>query len=289
MPLETMTGHKISALLSRAQEEVGSDAFVLSIRRTPSGRGGRFELVVADPETAGEWKRMVGLRGVGGEETRMAPRLLAAEVRRDCRPLVIALVGPTGAGKTTTIAKLANHPEVFGGSAVGLVCLDTYRVGAMEQCRIYAELSRTPLEVVYDSKEIERALRRLRGCRVLLVDTAGRGPGANGDLEETRSHLRRLKPDEVHLTLPAGLNPRFARTILSDHLRCGLTHILATKMDEFPEDETVFHLAAEFKIPMRWVANGQEVPGDLISAQAWGARLSAAGARAAARSPVEAA
>jgi flagellar biosynthesis protein FlhF len=269
MPLETLTGQKISLLLSKAQQKVGADAVVLSLKQNGAAPGGLYELVVADPETAREWRRALGSQRATGGDSTMIPRPLAEGSPRGDHPFVIALVGPTGAGKTTTIAKLANHPEVFAGRALGLVCLDTYRVGAVEQARIYAELSRAPLEIVYEAKEIGRAMRRLKDCHVLLVDTAGRGPGGDGDVEATRMHLQRLKPDEVHLTLPAGLNPRFARRILSDHLRYGVTHILPTKVDEFPEDETAFHLAAEHRLGTRWVTNGQAVPGNLLSARAW--------------------
>src|SRR5262249_4279501 len=80
------------------------------------------------------------------------------------RPVVIALVGPTGAGKTTTMAKLANHSQAFGGRRVGILCLDTYRIAGVEQARQYAELSKLPFEVAWDTAGLARALRRLKDC-----------------------------------------------------------------------------------------------------------------------------
>jgi flagellar biosynthesis protein FlhF len=193
----------------------------------------------------------------------MTPRLGLNPAARRRGPAVVALVGPTGAGKTTTLAKLARHPRVFDGLPVGLLCLDTYRVGALEQLRIYAEIARVPLEAVYEAADLERAQRRLRHCEVVLVDTAGRGPTARRDMDATASQLKLLCPAEVHLTLPAGLQPRLARRVLDDHRIYGVTHLLATKLDEFPDDDSVFALAAEAGLPMRWWTDGQEVPMDL--------------------------
>jgi flagellar biosynthesis protein FlhF len=176
---------------------------------------------------------------------------------------VVALVGPTGSGKTTTIAKLANHPQAFGGARVGLLCLDTYRIGGVEQSRQYAELSRLPLEVAWDAADVGRALRRLRDCAIVLVDTPGRGPRAAADLRETQVRLLELAPDEVHLVVPAGLQPALARRLVSAHLPLGVTHLLPTKLDEFPDERGAFELARQFALPMRWVTDGQEVPRDL--------------------------
>jgi flagellar biosynthesis protein FlhF len=180
--------------------------------------------------------------------------------------VIVALVGPTGAGKTTTIAKLANHPEVFGTWTVGLLSLDTYRVGAVEQSRIYAELAGLPFEVAYEESEVADALARLGRREVVLVDTAGRSPRRADDLDATRRQLEQLGPDEVHLVLPAGLQPSHARRMLAEYRPLGVTHLLATKLDECPDDPTVFALAADRGLPMRWAATGQEVPNDLSAA-----------------------
>ena len=198
--------------------------------------------------------------------TAMIPTHLLAAARAAGRPGVIAFVGPTGAGKTTSIAKLANHAHVFGAMPVGLISLDTYRIGAIEQTRIYGDLSKLPVEIIYETRQIAGAMKRLRHCEIILVDTAGRGPRGHADAAETRAQLRELHPDEVHLALPAGLRAEQARRIIETHLPYGLTHLLVSKLDEDPEDITAFQLAVETNLSMRWIGDGQDVPADLRSA-----------------------
>jgi flagellar biosynthesis protein FlhF len=196
------------------------------------------------------------------------------------RPLVVAVVGPTGAGKTTTIAKLATHARAFAGKRVAFACLDTYRVAGAEQLRQYAELARVPMAVAYDARDAERALHRFADVDVVLVDTAGRAPGAAADHAAMHRQLLAMGPDEVHLVLPAGLQAAVARDTAVRHLRFGVTHVLATKLDEVPAERVVFDTAAAFGLPMRWIANGQEVPDDLA--------LAPRASGAPARQPVEA-
>jgi flagellar biosynthesis protein FlhF len=331
MPLEILTGADVPALLKRAQQRLGEDAVVVSVRRVAEGGRTSFEMIAADPATA-ERQRRAEAVPPRGADARLAggvprpreaappaaepgdaefwrldrspgpsvpaktpprgaaaaaaapasrPARAAKPARSAKRPHVVALVGPTGAGKTTTLAKLANHSHGFAGRRAGLLCLDTYRVGGVEQARQYAELSRLPFEVVWEARDIPRAMRRLRDCEVVLVDTPGRGPRAAGDLKELQSRLLELFPDEVHLVLPAGLQGALARRIVTAHLPLGVTHLLATKLDEFPDERGVFELARQFALPMRWVTDGQEVPRDLqpapeIPAARLGAVLGAA-------------
>ena len=270
MSIETLRGPDFSTLLARAQARIGEDAVVLSARRVSADPDTGYELVAADPDSVSKVRPAAPRPAPAPARepaATPAPALALEQASQGGPPVVIALVGPTGAGKTTTVAKLANHPQAFGGHAVGLLGLDTYRVGAIEQSRIYAELSRLPLEVVYEARELPRAMRRLAGCDVVLVDTAGRGPRSKGDSAATRAMLSGLEPLEVHLTLPAGLQPRLARRVVDDYRGHGLTHLLPTKLDEFPEDTSFFELSAACGLPVRWLTDGQEVPADLRLAQ----------------------
>jgi flagellar biosynthesis protein FlhF len=183
--------------------------------------------------------------------------------RRNNRPYVIALVGPTGAGKTTTIAKLAANAHAFGTWNVGLVTLDTYRVAGLEQIATYAEITGCPLEVAYDANDAERAMASLNALDVILVDTPGRSPKAGAREEEWWPVLRAMRPDEIHLVVPAGLRPDIARVAARTTADLRLTHLLLSKLDDVPDDTGVADVASQIALPARWLTDGLEVPADL--------------------------
>jgi flagellar biosynthesis protein FlhF len=271
VPLKTLIGTNLSALLREAETAVGPDALILHVRRIRTADGLRFEVAAADPATASK----------GPVETRppaTADLELIVPAQPRHGPLVIAFVGPTGGGKTTALAKLATHPRVFGSRAVGLIGLDTYRVGAIEQLQTYATIAGLPLEVVYEIEELEAARERLAHCDVLLVDTPGRSPRNRNDRESIDELLEALSPAEVHLVVPAALPPHLVRTLLRPGKGPGVTHLLVTKIDEAPDETASFELAVELGLPMRWTTDGQDVPFDLASAdpQLAAARLSGA-------------
>ncbi|HVO35481.1 MAG TPA: hypothetical protein VMT21_07945 [Gemmatimonadales bacterium] len=287
MPLELLAGAKISVLLDRAARLLGPDAVALEVRTVlrPDGTAG-FELLAGDPLDAGRLDAAARLVAGRPEIAPLPPRP-APRAHQARRPLVIALVGPTGAGKTTTLAKLAAHPKVFGRRGVGLLTLDTYRVGAVDQLRTYAEISELPLEIVHESGDLGPALRRLRSRRVVLVDTPGRGPRRSDERDLLQHWLDYVHADEVHLVLPAGTRADVARRLIAHYLARGATHLIATKLDEVPGDGTLFDLAAEVRLPMRWVTDGQEVPFDLHAAKhGLVAAMKVAAVRSSGRSPL---
>jgi flagellar biosynthesis protein FlhF len=276
VPRKTFIGSDVPSLMAQAQAELGDDSVVLAVRRLDGGA--RFELDADDAVSARleHARRANATRDAAPLAPPPAGRVAATDEARawpalgrpeeTAGPHRVALVGPTGAGKTTTLAKLANHPDAYGGRRVGVLCLDTYRVGAIEQARAYAELSRVPFAVAHEPDDAERALRRLRGCEVVLIDTAGRGPNATRDLDETCALLARLAPHEVHVTLPAGLRAEVMSRVVADWKARGATHVLPTKLDEVPDDTAAFDVAVRHRLRVRWVAVGQEVPADLAPA-----------------------
>jgi flagellar biosynthesis protein FlhF len=267
VPLKTYRGSAAAPLLAQAQTELGPEAVVIRTEMVD----GAIELLAADAETAAAVGKLMGKTAPAAPRVTLSaakgpsPDTAApqpAPRRRD----IIALVGPTGAGKTTSIAKLASSTRIWAGRRVGLIGLDTYRVGAVEQLAAYATTHDLPVETVYEPSDVQPALKRLTRCEVLLIDCPGRGPRNQRDADAVRDLLTHLAPHEIHLALPAGLQRQIAARLIEHHAARGMTHLLATKVDEVPDDWTLFELAAERRIPMRWLSDGQRVPQDLRSA-----------------------
>jgi flagellar biosynthesis protein FlhF len=196
-------------------------------------------------------------------ETLLPMPLVRSAARRAGRPYIIALVGPTGAGKTTTIAKLAANAHAFGTWNVGFVTLDTFRVAGLEQIATYAEITGCPLEAAYDADDAQRALTQLGALDVILVDTPGRSPRSAARDEEWWPILRAMRPDEIHLVIPAGIRPDVAITALSVHAELRPTHLLLSRLDDVPDDIGLADLASLLALPARWLTDGLDVPADL--------------------------
>lgn len=269
MPLESFTGRAVDPLLARARQRFGPDAEIIAVRTLRASDGTPlYQVLATDAAGAAEERRRMAPDGGSHPLLKSSPGPDDfARPRAGHRgPRLVAFVGPTGVGKTTSIAKLATHPEFFRKKQMGLLCLDTYRVGAVEQIRTYAEIAQLPLEVIYESSDLPNAFRRLAKCDLILIDTPGRGPRLTGDVQQIRQWLTQLNPVETHLVLPAGLQPELVRRTIEAYRPYGVTHLLATKLDEVPDDWTLFDAAAAMRLPMRWMSDGQEVPRDLKAA-----------------------
>jgi flagellar biosynthesis protein FlhF len=258
MNFQTFTGATLADVFREAHDVLGEDAAVVDTRMVVTDTGRRVQIVAVRER---EVERFRG---------RLDPGPLPVAVARAdgtaARPVVVAVVGPTGAGKTTTVAKMALNARAFGGRRVGLLTLDTFRVGALEQIQTYAEIAGLPLEVVYHAREVPDALARLAGCDLVLVDTPGRGPRAAADDGEWREIVAAIAPAEMHLVLPASLRPDIAEAVRDAYIPLGVTHLLLSKLDEVPGEAGVTDLVYRLDLPARWVADGQEVPTDLCAA-----------------------
>ncbi|MCG8449693.1 MAG: flagellar biosynthesis protein FlhF, partial [Pirellulales bacterium] len=145
---------------------------------------------------------------------------------------VVALVGPTGVGKTTTIAKLAANYRLRENVRVGLITVDTYRIAAVEQLRTYADIIDLPMEVVSTPREMREAVARMRDLDLVLMDTAGRSPRDEVKIQELRSMLSEANPHEVHLVLSAVAGTRSLVSTAKKFASVGTTSMLITKIDE---------------------------------------------------------
>lgn len=255
MHLHTFRGSDSTRVFEAARAALGEDVMVIRTRSYREGGRSVFEILATTSAEVADFERVL--------QAEPLPAHGHADRRGSVRPLVLALVGPTGAGKTTTIAKLAAHPRAFGERSVGLLTLDTYRVGAVEQLAIVADLAGLPLEVAYGPGEVDAAMRRLAGCDVVLIDTPGRSPRAEALNGEWGALLAEARPDEVHLVLPAVLRGDIAAAVGRSFSVHGLTHLLMTKVDEVPGEVGVADLAGSLRLPARWITDGQEIPTDL--------------------------
>jgi flagellar biosynthesis protein FlhF len=252
MRREVFRGRDMQSVSDAAERVLGADAMIVSTRVLRED-GASWVEVVAVPATDLERLR---------RQFQPAPLALEPGVQRE-RPLVLAVVGPAGAGKSTALGKLAVDPGAFGRRRVGVLTLDTYRLGATEQLEVLSTLAGFPLEVVYRAAELPAAMRRLSGCEVILVDTPGRLPRGLDPESQWISVLQEIRPDEVHLVVPASLRPDIALNLRHRYAAAGPTHLLMSRLDEVPGEEGVTDLAASLGMPARWVMDGEEISGDL--------------------------
>ncbi len=184
------------------------------------------------------------------------------------RRRVAALVGPTGVGKTTTVAKLAANFRLKEKRRVGLITVDTYRIAAVEQLRTYADIIELPMQVVSSPREMREAVRRMDDLDLVLIDTAGRSPRDEIRLKELNAFLSEASADEVHLTVSAAASPRALEQTAERFAEVGANALILTKLDEACGLGGALPLLRNSRLPVSYVTDGQKVPDDIQIADA---------------------
>ena len=179
---------------------------------------------------------------------------------------LVALIGPTGVGKTTTIAKLAANYRLKDKQRVGLITVDTYRIAAVEQLRTYADIIDLPMEVVSTPREMRQAIVRLADLDLVLMDTAGRSPADDVRLQELKSMLSEAKPNEVHLVLSSVAGAAGLCKTAERFSAVGVTSLVLTKLDEASCLGNLLPLLRTSKLPLSYLTDGQNVPEDIAPA-----------------------
>jgi flagellar biosynthesis protein FlhF len=179
---------------------------------------------------------------------------------------IVALVGPTGVGKTTTIAKLAANFRLREKHRVGLITVDTYRIAAVEQLRTYADIIDLPMHVVSTPREMREALRQLSGLELVLMDTAGRSPRDEVKIQELRAFLSEAQADEVHLVLSGVASASSLARTAERFAVAGTSHLILTKLDEATALGNLLPTLRDSGLPLSYVTNGQNVPDDISAA-----------------------
>lgn len=180
---------------------------------------------------------------------------------------LVALVGPTGVGKTTTIAKLAANFRLRERRNVALITVDTYRIAAVEQLRTYADIIDLPMKVVSTPKEMRQAVAQFGEMDLVLLDTAGRSPKDEIKLQELRAFLSEAEADEVHLVLSSVSSAASLQRTAEQFAPVGTTALILTKLDEAGSLGNLAPLLRGCKLPLSYVTNGQNVPDDILPAE----------------------
>lgn len=176
----------------------------------------------------------------------------------------IALIGPTGVGKTTTLAKLAAHYLTNYSDSMALITIDTYRIAAVEQIKVYAEIMHLPVEVVISPEQLEEALAKHADKKLVLIDTAGRSPKDTLSAIELSLFLRPDLNIEKHLVLSASTRENELLDTIHHFEKVGIDKTIFTKVDECSNSGVIFNIQTQNSYPLSYITNGQRVPEDFL-------------------------
>jgi flagellar biosynthesis protein FlhF len=178
-------------------------------------------------------------------------------------PHVVALIGPTGVGKTTTIAKLAADLKLNKNQRVGLITLDTYRIAAIDQLKKFATILEVVVRVVGSSDDVREAVASMADCDYILIDTAGRSPRDSMKISELKNMLGAAGPDEVHLVLSATASDGCVELAIEKFGDVRFDKVIFTKLDEASSVGVVLNVVTKLNKPLSYVTTGQDVPNDI--------------------------
>lgn len=249
---------------------VSSDRHAEAARTAAAARGtesliARLQAAGFDPELAREVAEACPPAARRGATVESVRRTLVAKLAplaaddRSYAPIEV-FIGPPGAGKTTTIAKIAAQERARNGKRLGLLAADGFRVGAVEQLRLYATVLGSPLVIARTPRELEEALEQARGP--LLLDTAGRSPSDQASRDMLRV-LAGRSDVRTHLVLPAGTPPAAARRVLDRFDEARPARVVLTKLDETESIAPLVPLLRDRRLSISYLGTGQSVPEDL--------------------------
>lgn len=181
-------------------------------------------------------------------------------------PKTVFFIGPTGVGKTTTIAKLASNYAVNENKKVVLLTMDTYRIAAAEQLRTYAQILEVPFRVIYTMEEMREAIEAFKEYDYIFVDTAGHSHQNETLLEEMKKHLESVAPlveTQVFLVLSATTKYRDLLKIADNYKMVAQYQLIFTKLDETTTVGNLLNMKLHADTPIAYITCGQNVPNDI--------------------------
>lgn len=175
---------------------------------------------------------------------------------------VVVLTGPTGVGKTTTIAKLAGRLALIEKKKVGLITIDTYRIGAVEQLNTYADIMNIPFKTVFSVKEMETAIESMNQCDVILIDTTGRSSKNAMQIAELNAFIQKVDVNNIYLVISCTTKDKDIDSIVEGYNALNFNNVIITKLDETTTYGSILNILECTGKPLSFVTVGQNVPDD---------------------------
>ncbi len=229
---------------------------LVALRQLVEQLGNASQQRAAEPASATSVAQAVAAVASKRRASEPEPRLVAPSTAR-----IVMLVGPTGAGKTTTIAKLAAHAALVAGRRVRVITLDTYRVGGVEQIRTFTDLIGIPLTIVERTADLAKATAT--DDELILIDTAGRSPRDTASVADLAAAIAPLSDIEVHVVAPASSSAATIDALVARFSPLAPARLLVSKLDEQDATPELLLAPRRTRLPITWVTTGQAVPEDL--------------------------
>lgn len=188
------------------------------------------------------------------------------EVHTRKKAKTVALVGPTGVGKTTCIAKLAVISKILHNLDVGLISIDTYRLGAIDQLRIFSEISNIDMLVAYEPSDMPKLINSFKKKDIIFIDTAGRSQNNSEQLIKSKEFLTAANAAETYLVLSSTGTTKNMLDVSEKFKLFDYDSVIFTKIDEAAAFGNILNVVSNFDVPISFLSNGQVIPDDIISA-----------------------
>lgn len=181
---------------------------------------------------------------------------------------IVQLIGPTGVGKTTTLAKLAAHSLMEQHKKVGFITIDTYRIAAIDQLKTYARILEVPFEVAYSLEDYKQAVQKLSHLDLIFVDTAGRNFREENYVTELTKYITALDNTEVFLVTSLTAKHANIQFAYEQFAHIPNKKLIFTKIDETRQYGSLLNIGSKEHVDLAYITNGQDVPHDIIQPEA---------------------
>ena len=176
---------------------------------------------------------------------------------------IVFFVGPTGVGKTTTLAKVAASFVLKDEYKIGLITSDTYRIAAVEQLKTYSDILQLPLEIAYDKTDMEKAIYNFKDKDIIFIDTAGRNHNDIEQIQELKHTIDTTKVKDIFLLINANIDWNVLNTLISKYNFLDNYRLIITKIDEAENYGNIFNIRYITNKELSYLTTGQNVPDDI--------------------------